>query len=755
MPDRSRPVPTFHVCLIFCLGLFFIGPAEAQLPTASLKTVWPCAMEAGTSMDVVVEGDFLDEARELRFSDARITAAVKTGEPLPGETEASILYGEFTVTVPQEVTDSLVDMWVVGRYGISNPRRVIIQQRGVSVFNDARFDLGQAKVISDAETVLARCSGQQVDHYKIQLEAGTRLLVRCQALEIDSMLVAGLVLCDAGDGELIRTRGTRSADAILSYDVSTSGIYYLKVHDVLFRGGNPFFYCLQIERGSAESPVNETPSIEADARLAWRPTADASEFLTSLEGARRVAAADLPSDVGFSVSPPESIAASFKGGGKSTVDFDFDAKAGETWHIEVVSADAGAATDPEMQIGRLRPQPEESFKFERLHHIDDVTELPGSLLGQTYKDPKHRFAVPEDGRYRVVLRDLQTTSDPSWDKSFRLVMRPADPDFQLLVLLPHPTLDPARSTPTGTLIRRGDRLAIEVAVKPIDGFFEPLRARASLASGQLTVTQEIAWQWPVEVTLVGLPVGLTAKPVTLDNTNRRSHIVVEASEDVTAWAGEVNVVGTIQLPPEFGGQSLKRNARCKVIQLADPDGRGLAVVRSGDGLRLATTNLEAAPIKISLGSDVSVLSGKVGANLEIPLVLTRTESAKGKVTVRAAGLPPNMTAAEIGLEGETLTANLTLNIPANVAIGTYQIFVNAETELPWPRNPEVLARTEQRLRVLKQKLEVAGEAEKEMLAQHVADAEVQVNQLKESTKPQNARVFIPSNTVTVQIVPAE
>lgn len=736
---------TQPIFLLLCCVSLFSGPVLAQLPTASLRTVWPCVVEAGRGVDVVVQGEFLDESNRLTFSDSRITASVKTGPPLTGESDPSIQYGHFTLELPSDTADQMVEVRSLGRFGLSNPRRMVIQNRPVLQPEGQRFSPEQSLEIGAAETVLARCSGQQVDHYKLVLEKGSLLRVQCQALEIDSTLLANITLCDSENREVSRSRATKSADAMLAYPIPETGTYIIKVHDVLFRGGDTYFYCLQIDRAAAT-----TTEAEPGGRLAWRSTIDSNVHLTSIADIK-----GLPtSDAGTTFLPPQILTGTFDERTQATVDFDFDAKAGQRWNIEVISADAGAATDPDMQIGRLRPEADGSFKFERLHHFDDTNILPGSLLGQLSKDPKHRFVVPEDGRYRVRLRDLQTTSGESWNKSFNLAVRPGDPDFEILAFIPHSTLDPARSVPVGTLMRRGDRLAIEVAVRPLDGFFEPIRTEASIASGKLTVSKEIAWNWPIEVTIENLPTGLSAKPIKLDNVNRLSHIILEASDDVVDWGGAINVVGTVSLPPEFGGQTMSKNAETITVQLADPDGRGRPLVRQSDDLQLATTNKEAAPLNLALGGETVEFSGKVGANIEIPLNLIRSEHAKGKVTIRAAGLPPNVTAAEVNLEGETLAANLTLTIPANVPVGNYQIFVNAETELPWPRNPESLARTEARLENLKQQLEAAEEAQKEALAKQVSDVEAQVNQLKEATKPQNTRVFIPSNSVAIQIVPA-
>lgn len=747
-PSSSRSYFFVFIAAAVCQHCIALQSVKAQLPTASLRTIWPQAVQAGTTNRVVVEGDFLDEAEQLIFSDPRVKAQVVTSDPLPGEAEPAKQYGQFTVDVPAEVAGETLDIRVRGRYGLSNPRRFSVQQSPVNTIEAPRFAAEQAQEISVGNLLLARATANQVDHYKIALEANHVVEIKCDALNVDSLLWSNLVLFDSEQKEVTRSRSTKAADAVLSYQVPAAGVYYLNVHDVLFRGGSQYFYQLKITSNAPDSTA-----IASAERLADQ-TGTREQILTSVGNARKLQAADLINN-SIVISPPEKIVTSFPSTGVPAASFDFEAKAGQRLMIEVRSAIAGAATDPEMQIGRLRQQGDGSYNFERLHHIDDVSLLPGSLLGSTNKDPAHLFHVPEDGRYRIILRDLQTTSDDSWNRNYELSVRPSDPNFQLLTYVPHPTLDPARSSPMGTMVRRGDKLAVEVAILPEEGFFGPVIAETTLARGELRLKQTINWVWPVVVTAEGLPAGMTASTLKLDNINRRGYLILEASDDAADWAGQIDVVGKVELPAELGGQTIVRKAEPITIQHADPDGRGHAIVRSCSALQIAITDQETTPLKITLGGEASEFTVKVGAELEIPLSIIRSENAKGKVTIRATNLPPNAGAGEINLEGETLATNLKLTVPANVPLGDYQIFVNGETELPWSRNPQALSRAEQRLAVLKQRLVDADESQKEVLAKQVMDAEMQVNQLREATKPQNARAFVPSNVVTVHVVAAQ
>src|SRR5688572_2629541 len=83
--------------------------ASAQLPVARLHSVFPPGGRAGSSVEVTLTGQDLDDAKELRFSHPGIKA-----EPAEG--------GKFKVAVAADVPAGTHDARAVGRFGISNPR---------------------------------------------------------------------------------------------------------------------------------------------------------------------------------------------------------------------------------------------------------------------------------------------------------------------------------------------------------------------------------------------------------------------------------------------------------------------------------------------------------------------------------------------------------------------------------------------------------------------------------------------------------
>src|SRR5262249_19067231 len=95
------------------------APAAGQsvgLPTARLLTVTPMGGKVGTTFEVAVNGEHLDEAGDLLFSDPGVTAARKrdaAGGPVPDR---------YVVTIAPDCPPGLVEARLVTRLGVSASR---------------------------------------------------------------------------------------------------------------------------------------------------------------------------------------------------------------------------------------------------------------------------------------------------------------------------------------------------------------------------------------------------------------------------------------------------------------------------------------------------------------------------------------------------------------------------------------------------------------------------------------------------------
>ena len=101
---------TFLICTLL------VSTAFAELPAITLATVTPAGARAGTEVEVAITGADLDDAKALHFSNAGLTATLKTPT-------------HFTVKSAPGVPVGTYDVRVSGRLGVSNPRAFVVGDR--------------------------------------------------------------------------------------------------------------------------------------------------------------------------------------------------------------------------------------------------------------------------------------------------------------------------------------------------------------------------------------------------------------------------------------------------------------------------------------------------------------------------------------------------------------------------------------------------------------------------------------------------
>src|SRR5262245_46711045 len=93
------------------------------LPQPRLLIVMPTGAKVGSTVEVTVTGQDLDDAQGLYFSHAGFTTEVLEA-PKPGK--QGIATARFKVTVPQDVPLGHHDVRVFNKWGVSNPRTFVV-----------------------------------------------------------------------------------------------------------------------------------------------------------------------------------------------------------------------------------------------------------------------------------------------------------------------------------------------------------------------------------------------------------------------------------------------------------------------------------------------------------------------------------------------------------------------------------------------------------------------------------------------------
>ncbi len=308
--------------------------------------------------------------------------------------------------------------------------------------------------------------GADVDFYKITGKKGQRLLIECQALRIDSKFQAELRIYNVAGRRLGRSISRqRTHDPVLDITLPEDGDYFVRATDFVYGGSNDHGYRLKIHAGphvdfvippagvpgstakytlvGRNLPGSQPAGIGADGRQLEKlvvnitlpntprtltPGPTAFSFEATIDGssyvykgvngvANPVTIAFAPQLLQAEVEPnndaataqkvtvPGEFAGQFQK--RSDVDqFEFEAKAGQVFWVEVFGQQLGRLTDPFLTVEQVTKKDDGTETVKRLTAQDDEAKNSiVNLFDTIHNDPSYRLAIPADGFYRVTLRD--------------------------------------------------------------------------------------------------------------------------------------------------------------------------------------------------------------------------------------------------------------------------------------------------------------------------------------------------------------
>ncbi|NBP81389.1 hypothetical protein EBU58_11875, partial [bacterium] len=98
----------------------------AELPEPLLTAIMPLGGRQGESVEVTVSGADLDDATDMVFSHPGISAVPVMTEATEFDPEPRPVAGKMLVTIAADVPPGLYDAAVIGRFGVSSPRRFVV-----------------------------------------------------------------------------------------------------------------------------------------------------------------------------------------------------------------------------------------------------------------------------------------------------------------------------------------------------------------------------------------------------------------------------------------------------------------------------------------------------------------------------------------------------------------------------------------------------------------------------------------------------
>lgn len=612
------------------------------LPQTRLGYLLPPGGQAGTTFEVRIAGEEnLDYASlpGLVFSHPGITAQA-LADPEAGTWRDSA----FRVTVAPDVPRGRYEVVLDGHYGASNPRSFLVEAcRTVTEDDGDRSDL--VAPLSLNEIVYGRVEkAADVDSFTFPCEEGRTVVVRCDA-DLTGSPLQPLVELIGPTGRPIGTAGgPYSGRALLAVTPQTGGEISLRVTDAAYRGGPDFAYRLTVttqpvvtlvwppafvagETSTAEvygynlpggeavepnSPLVRTTApiaAPADSQSLPRSAALAAAQLTAAGfdftyrnasvaadpvpvffAPRSLVAEVEPNDLGQVVSVPTEIAGRFDS--KSDADrFVFEATKGEVLLVEAFAERYGSPADPVLTVERLSAP--DGVATQRLVTEDDRSEvLAAGVFDATTRDPAVRFEAPEDGHYRVTLRDRYGTSRGGRDLFYRLSLRRPAPDFHLATVSFSRVKSDDPPNATSLVLRRGENAPLTVLVARRDGFSEPITVRAE-----------------------GLPDGVTFQSLTIPPGVDSAPLVFSTTDDATQWRGTIRVVG--EATTREG--TIRKQA---VGGLIVGDGKNRALTTQVGGTPFLSVVEEAAPFRLT--GDGGSITASAGSQVIVPLRLAGT-----------------------------------------------------------------------------------------------------------------------------------
>lgn len=732
---------SFPRSLFWGAGLVLVGAFNAsiwaQLPQTELTSIYPPGAKQGMTLDVSVGGGNQDDLTGLVFSHPGITAAQKMTPPAEFYRDPTPQNNAFTVTVAADVPAGVYEARAVGRFGVSNPRAFVVGTLPEVVDDATNQSLATAKEIALGTVVNGMADANAVNYFKLTLSAGQKVIVECAAEELDSRMKPTLLILDPNGKELVRNRVGLRKDAILEFTSPAAGPIVIAVFDHIFGGGGEYFYRLAIHDGphieyvfppagqpgsngsyvvygrnlpggqpapglsvegqplqqvatTIQLPDEATSKNSLGVGAYLSPAGvllDSTEFRIANSNAISVGFARDPAsleqepnnDSSHSqvVTVPCEVAGQFYP--QRDVDwFQFDAKKGDIYWVDVISHRLGLRTDPVMVLQRVVKNDKGEETPAEIALVDDPGDRNGRIgsdFDYSTDDPAYRFVVPEDGLYRLKVRDANgaARNDPRF--IYRLQIRREQPDFRLVALSrQNKEADGNRVSTFAPVLRRGGTTLIQVDVVRQEGF-----------AGN------------VEVVVEGLPEGIRCDGAMLSDAMNTAWLVLAATESAPAWTGPIRIVGKARL----GDQEVVRQARfVSVVWGTANRGQTPAAFRVSRDLTLSLTDKELYPALAQVG-DGAVLETSRGGKLDVPVKLTRRLGFAEAVKLVATGMPGEIKPADIDIPGDKSDGTLAIQITnSNARPGLYTFYLRSDTKVKIPRNPDAVVRAQAEQKVI-------------------------------------------------------
>lgn len=684
----SSSRPPFLAALI--ASTLLSASCLAELPSPRFDRLTPLGAAAGSSAEIEIVGNDIEDVKTLLFDH-------------PGLKAEHLKDRRFRITVAANVPAGTYDVRLVGRFGVSNPRLFAVSHGLTEVAEKEPNDEAvSAQKIAANSVVNGTSDGNRDDVFRFSAKKGQRVVIECQAGKLDSEMDATLTLHSADGKQLASNSDYHGRDPLLDFVAPGEGDYLVSVHDLSFRGGQPYRLIVsdrpQVENvfpravqaghpaaltvygrnlGRAAKPsawrVQDVPldeyqeKVTAPADLlvlgAYRfvehptchsvlPTA-ATCTLTGFQfqpkigdgtaNATPLLVVDTP--VTVEVEPNDDASKPQVIQLPAVVSGRFDRPRDADWY-EFEAAETGSYAFEvycERIAGRADPYlVVADDKGKRVTELDDFGHRINAFDGHL-RDPSGMVNLTGKRRYRVLVQDRYRRGGARFQ--YVLVVRKPKPDFYAAVI------HRQNPGPGGTTIHQGGATYLDVVIHQKEGF-----------TGPITLTAE------------GLPPGLHALPATIRDT--RGAFVLWADAGAAEWTGSVKLLAT----GKAGDRTLRHEVRpyTRVWSQAN-----MSSSRPTRELVLAIR--ASAPFALHFAPER--LEVKAGKKVEVKLHVDRLwPDFKSNMTVLPLALPGSIRMQNGEVPAGKTEASMTIEVQPGTRPGEYTLSVVGQAQVPYSKD---------------------------------------------------------------------
>lgn len=659
-----------YLVIFFCT-VFIVTPAFAKFPSPELQEIYPAGGKAGTEVIVTIDGQDLEEIKELKFSNSEIKAervyylkSKNWSEPRPkGKT--------FKVTIPKNIEPGNYDVRVLGYYGFSSPRMFQVSDAsGAKEINSEltgkNNTVEKAKFLGLESIANGKIQKQLADYYKISLKKDQRVLMHCWAERLGSKLDAKLTLFNSEGQEIFNNNDHVGRDPMIDFTSPEATDYFVSVSDHTWEGTRGYFYRLKISEkpyietvfpavvkkgkttqhivygrnlpggkktgevtngGSIESVAVEIQASMTNDELLLdgsRPLLgfyDGINYRLKGSNAFRLAFTENDSvmereqEAEIPVKLPCEIIGQFNK--EEDIDrYRFSAKKGDKIWLEIFADRQFSKSDPFIVVEKISKDKAGKETAKELSSLDDFKKVKtqGMYDIHTY-DNGMEINIDADGDYRVIVGDNFVRHGVL--HHYRVHLSHSKPDFQMMTFIEqfHFYGDRRTTVYPGALQIRPEGIL-------------PIRVRAYRKGGR---------EHPIELKVEGLPEGVKALPANIFPGEEEAYIVLVADKKIKSWNGNIQVWGKINCEKPVERNSTGATLNWSGTEINYGYTQRLRARRTKDiPLSLLGEEL-ACPITIGQKEPSKVWEFKKKGSVKIPLVSTRTDDLKGAITVMEFG----------------------------------------------------------------------------------------------------------------------